>query len=808
MCYPMRNLFLFVICQFLSAVLTAQSFNVSGIIEDAEGSPLSFANVLLFRQTDSVQIKGTSADELGKFTLSGLNSGAYFLQAQYFGHESVQQSFELVSDLEVGRIVLNLQGNQLDEVVLSGSRPTIERQSDRIVFRVENTILSQQSTWDILRKAPGVILIQDKLEIRGQEATIYLNDRKVQLSSEETLDLLKGLSGDMISSVEVIPNPPARYDAQGGPVLNIKTRQNIVPGYKGSLRSQFEQAIFPKYSFGTSQFYKGGKFGLLANYGINPRKEFKQTDYYANFFDANADVYARWKTNMERTNRSLDQQATFMLDYDPSKRDRINLTTNLSTSPNKMGKYSIETVMRNALGDLDSTLLTQSNLEDDKLNITADLNFERQLQKEGAYVRTNLHHTQYNMERTQRGNSDYFTPQGAFLRNFGFSTDSRQEIDITTAQVDYFLPIEHGSFESGAKGSFINSKSRINYLDVNNTEPPFDIALSDRFQYKETVGAAYASFAKKWTSWSLKLGLRVEHTEVTGESLTLNQTNRQSYFQPFPNVNLGRQLGEKSSVNLTYNRKLTRPNYQDLNPFRFFVNENDYDQGNPNLVPNYSQNFNLNISLKNTFFIDFYYRDNGRYISPLSFQDNTNQVLLEIYQNVEKSHSYGVDFTLSTAIARFWDFYAYTSIFHEDETFLDPENPGGFLNNAVNGFYGYFSNDLTLSKDGSFTGEVSVLYLSGFLFGTYKMTETTTLNVGIRKSIGEGRAVLSLVGEDLLYRANARYISTYRTQDNGYSPFPETRLLRLGFTYNFGNYRLKSRSVNLRNAELQRIQEE
>lgn len=804
----MRNLFLFVVFQAMSTTLISQTFQVSGLIEDAEGGPLSFANILLFRSSDSVQTKGTSADELGKFTFAGLSGGAYFLQAQYFGYESAQIGFELESDMELGEVVLNLEGNLLDEVVLNGSRPTIERQSDRVIFRVENTLLSQQSTWDILRKAPGVILIQEKLEIRGQEATIYLNDRKVQLSSEETLDLLKGLSGDMISAVEVIPNPPARYDAQGGPVLNIKTRQNIVPGYKGSIRSQFEQAIFPKYSFGTSQFYKGGKFGVLANYGINPRKEFKRTEYYANFFDANSDVYARWKTKMERTNRSLDQQATIMLDYEPAKGDRLNLTSNVSTSPNKTGDYSIETLMRNALGDLDSTLQTQSALEDDKINITADLNYEHQLKKEGAYVRSNLHHTQYNMERTQRGNSDYFSPQAAFLRSFGFSTDAKQEIDITTAQFDYYTPVEYGSFETGVKGSFINSKSRINYLDVNNTAPPFDIALSDRFHYKESVGAAYASLSKKWSLWSLKLGLRLEHTEVRAQSLTLDQINSQSYFQPFPNVNVGRQLGDKSSINLTYNRKLTRPNYQDLNPFRFFVNENDYDQGNPNLVPNYSQNFNLNLSLKNTFFIDVYYRDNGRYISPLSFQDNTNQVLLEIYQNVEKSHSYGVDFTLSTSIARFWDFYAYTSIFHEDETFLDPENQGGLLNNMVDGFYGYFSNDLTLSKDGTFTGEVSVLYLSGFLFGTYKMTETTTLNVGIRKSLGEGRAVLSLVGEDLLYRANARYISTYRTQDNGYAPLPETRLIRLGFTYNFGNFRLKSRSVNVRNAELQRIQEE
>jgi hypothetical protein len=511
---------------------------------------------------------------------------------------------------------------------------------------------------------------------------------------------------------------------------------------------------------------------------------------------------------MERINRSLDQQATFMLDYDPSEKDHLNFTANLSTSPNKTGDYQINTLMRNALGVLDSTLLTTSALEDDKVNLTADLSYDHQYDKVGKYIKANIHHTQYNLNRRQKGSSDYFNPQGGFLRNFGFSTLAEQKIDITTAQLDYYSPSESGSFEAGFKGSYINSMSRIDYLDVNNTLPPFDIALSDVFKYTEGVGAAYASFTQNWDPWTLKAGLRLEHTEVSANSLTLDQINTQSYFKPFPNIFIGHTLGKESSINLSYNRKITRPNYQDLNPFRFFVNENNYEEGNPNLVPNFSQNFNLNLSLKNTFFVDFYYRDNGKYISPLSFQDNSNQVLLEIFQNVERSHSYGVDFTLSTQLAKFWDFYAYTSVFHEDEVFLDPERQEGTLNNQVNGFYGYFSNDLSFSKDGTFTGEVSVLYLSGFLYGTYKMTESTTLNIGVRKSFGEGRAVISLVGEDLLYRSNARYISRYRTQDNGYAPLPETRLFRLGFTYNFGNFRLNSRTSTIKNDELERIQED
>lgn len=797
-----------IILGVLPLALASQTYQITGTVRDTEGMALPFGNIMLLQPADSLQVKGSSADENGAFLLTGISPGQYYLQAQYFGYQSMMVPLDIQQDLRVGDLVLELEGNRLDEVVLTGSRPTIERQADRIIFKVENTTLSQEMAWDILRKAPGVIVIRDQLEIRGQTATVYLNDRKVQLTPEEILDLLKGLSGDMVSSVEVIPIPPARYDAEGGPILNIRTRQNIIPGYKGSVRAQYEQAIFPKYSFGTSQYYKGEKFGVFANYSISPRKDFKYTDSYANFFDPQGDVYARWTTDMDRTTRSLAQQATLMFDYEPSEKDKLNLTANLNTSPNKRSAYGIQTLMRNAQGVLDSTLQTTSTLEDDLLNVSADLNYERGLKKEGASLKANLHHTYYELSRDQLGSTDYFDPNGIFLRNFSFSTEALQNIHISTGQVDFYTPNPSGSFEAGVKGSYIRSKSRIDYLDVNNTEPPFDIALSDRFIYDEGVGAAYATLSRDWAPWSVKLGLRAEHTEVKARSETLDQITRQSYFELFPNLFLGYDLGEDNSLNFTYNRKLTRPNYQDLNPFRFFINENNYDQGNPNLVPNFSHNFNLNLSLKNTFFVDLYYRDNGRYISPLSFQDNENQTLIEIFQNVEQSRSYGLDFTLSTSLAPFWDLYAYTSVFHEDETFLNPDDPDQTLTNEVNGIYAYLNNNLVLSKDGGFSGEVSLVYLSGFLFGTYRMSETITLNLGLRKTLWDGRAVLSAVAEDLLRRANATYTSRYPNQDNGYSPLPETRLLRVGFTYNLGNYRLKNRSTNLRNSELQRIQDE
>nr|WP_304608080.1 outer membrane beta-barrel family protein [Lentiprolixibacter aurantiacus] len=786
----------------------SQTFQLSGRVRDAEGKTLPFANTILFKTSDSTQVAGTSADDDGYFVLKGIPQGLYFLQARYFGYESRFVALEIAADVRIGAIVMEPNGKWLDEVVISGQRPTVERKTDRIVFNVENTVITEGSSWDILRNVPGLVIVQNNLEIRGKEATIYLNDRKVQLTQAESQEFLKGLSGDLVSSVEVIPNPPASFEAEDGPVLNIRTNANINPGYKGSVRTQFTQGIFPKYSFGSSHYLKGEKFGLFANYVINPRKEFERTKTAVNYINAQNDVFARWNTELGETTRSQGQQASLMLDYNPSDQDLFNFSSNLSYSPNKVVQNQVSTEMRNAAGVLDSTLQNQSRLDEDQLNLTFDLNYERRLKKEGASLKANAHYTYYELSRQQAGFSEYFDATGNFLRDFSFSTDAFQGIDIYTGQVDYYTPVKSGSFESGFKASLIESSSRIDFFDVNDTQPPFDIDLSDNFSYQERVLAAYSSWSGQWDKWSLKLGLRAEQTDVKTRSETLQETNNQSYLELFPSLYLSRKLGENNSVNFDYSRRLDRPDYSDLNPFRYFLNENEFGEGNPGLVPNFSNNFNLNLTIKDTYFIDVYYRDNGRYISNLTFQDNINQLVRDGYQNVLESVSYGLDFTLATSITSFWYLYAYNSVFYEDETLRAEESAIETYTNKVTGIFSSLSNSFTLSEDGSFTGETSLTYLSGFLLGSYKTSEMITWNMGLRKTLWDNRAVLSLTVEDILGRANPTLTSRYANQDNSFKAVPETQFVRIGFTYNFGNYSLKDRTRSLQKSELQRLDNE
>lgn len=792
---------------FLSLPLTifAQSYAVSGTVKDGKNMAVPYANVFLLNISDTTIVKGASTNEKGFFVIENTLPNTYFIRASYIGQTSRLTPIDIQKDVAMGTIIIEEKTNTLGEVVLVSKKPTVERKADRIVFNVENTVVSQSNSWDILRKTPGVIMLQDELYIRNQVSTVYLNDRKIQLTVNELKGLLEGFSGANVKSIEVIPNPPSKYDAEGGPILNIITSKNITPGYKGNINGNFTEAIFPKYDFGTSHYFKGKKLNFYANYSIKPRKELKKDESHINFMDATNTVFSQWDNDFERTSRSLAQNASTIIDYNIDERNSLNLTANFAISPNREYKTMIKSQMSNAQNQLDSVSETQSQIERNTRNLASDLTYSHKLKKSGASLAFNTHYTHYEEDRQQLASSDYTMPSGTFIRNFSFATEAMQHTDIFTGQIDYTTPLGSFIFENGAKYSYIESKSALDYFSVNGLTLIPDPALSDDFNYNESVAAAYVSILGNWEKWSLKMGLRGEQTSAKGTSVTLNSTNNQDYFKLFPTFYALYVPTENHSFSLDYSRKLRRPRYQDLNPFKYFLNENNYNVGNPNLRPSFSHNFNFNYTLKGEYFFDVYYRDNGSFISTLSFQDNQNQTIQQLKQNVIESTSYGFDFTYSKSLNKFWFVYLYTSIFSESETFLAVESNNVQATNTVDGFYGSLSNYLTLSKNGTFTGEASLTYLSNFILGSYKVGPTTNLTLGLRKSLWNKRAVLSLTAEDILGKANARNVSKYLNQDNSYFPMLETQFVRFGFTYNFGNFRLSDNNREIDKIERDRL---
>lgn len=799
----MRPLLLFFLA-FLGycQIAHSQSYQLTGTVKDELGETIPFASVFLLQATDSVMVKGTSADEQGIFLIADIDPGLYIVQSSYIGKSSEGLPLDIRSDIKIGALIIPQQVEQLDEVVVVSARPRVERKVDRLVFNVENTVLSQSNSWDILKQTPGVILMQDELQIRNQPAVVYINDRKVQLSPSEVRSLLENYQGQNIKSVEVINNPPARYDAEGGAVLNIITNKNISLGYKGNFSSNYTQGIFPKYNFGTSHFYKTDKLNVNASYAYAPRKDFKNVQNRTNFIN-DTGVFSRWDTDFDKTNRFETHIGGISVDYTINDRNEINLTSNMQLSPKREYDNFQNTVITNGTGVLDSTFTTASFLDESKNNISGDITYKHTFKENGTLM-VNGHYTAFDLNRTQSASSNYFLPTGDFIRNYSFFTDAVQDIQIITAQVDYSKLFGSVSFETGAKASLINSDSRLQFFTENNGRV-FVPGLSDNYLYDERVYAGYISATKDWEKWSIKAGLRAEHTQSSGNSLALSTVNDLEYFELFPSVYVLHTINENHSLAFDYSRKLKRPRYEDLNPFRTFINENVFAEGNPNLVPHFSNNFNLNYTLNQEFFFDFYYRDNGNFISLYTFQDNENQILRDVTMNALKSNSYGFDFNYGKSITNNWYLYSYISIFHEEETFLALESDAFSATNSINGYYIDVTNYLTLSKDGTLKGELGLAYLSGFLLASFDMTETTNLTMGLQKSLWNKRAEISLNFNDILGKANPSFTSRYLNQDNSYSPFEELQNVRLSFTYNFGNFRLEDNKRQIEKAERDRI---
>lgn len=797
-------IFLTFFLTLLSSFVVAQEAKISGIVVDISGNPIPFANVVLYT-TDQNVVSGAITNDSGRYTISSVSQGTYFIKASFLGYKDyATEMFEITSDKELSEIQLEEVTEGLDEVTVISKKPTIVREADKLIFNVENTIASTGSAWEILKRTPGVVMKQNALTVRNNAVNVYLNDRKVELSFDEIQSLLESVGGDHIKSIEVITNPSAKYDAEGSAIINIVSSKILYAGYKGTIAARGTYGIFPKHYFGTSHYFKRKNLNVFFNYGYSPLKKTKLDEGFANYQVENIPI-SRWVQDLERKTWTKAHNANLIIDYQFNEKQKISFSAIGLYSPNEFdfvrSRYLISSFVDDSF-DINTT----SNLDSEQKNLALDMTYSYSFEK--GSLQANAHFTTYNREQSQRLSSIYSDDADAVFRNISLRSSALQDIEIYTGQIDYTTLLGDVELEAGGKVSVINSRSTINFSNIQNDDPSNGLsqAQNDDFLYDENVYAGYAILSKDIDKWRLKGGVRVEQTNSVGTSLILNQEVDLDYLEWFPSAYVQYALSENHSFSLDYSRKLSRPRYQDLNPFVYFLNENNFSRGNSGLLPSFSHQFNFNYSLLGEYFFDVYYRDNGENILSLSLQDNINEVLRTEKQNATDSKSWGLDFTHGRSITKWWYFYTYMSLFHEEETFIALESDNAIVTNDVNGFYGSFSNFLTISKDKTFTGEVSLAYSSKFLFGSYVQEATTDLTIGVKKTFWNKRAALTLSVNDVLGEANALLVSRYLNQDNGFVSIPETQNLQIGFVYNFGNFNLEDNNRSLDKLERDRLE--
>jgi hypothetical protein len=773
----------------------SQIYNITGNLKDIDNNPIAFANVLLVQSDTSVPIEGTTTDDFGDFVISDIKKGTYLLKISFLGFIEYSNDINLDKNIDLKTIILKEDLQQLDGVTIIAKRPTVKRLVDRLVFNVENSTLSNNNVLDILKQTPGVLVYDGNIKIKRSTPTIYINDRKIHLSSAEVQQLLEGTSATNIKSIEIITNPPANYEAEGGTVINIVTSKNIIAGYNGSVFGNYKQGSeYPKYSLGTSHFFKTKKINTYLNYSISPRKDYRNNDEYINFIDNNQ-IVSSWETDFKRTRENSNQTINANIDYELDKNNSLGFSTNMLISPRENTKTLVnsETEVFAADNTLDSIFNTENKLRDETFNFAFTLDYLHKFKKEGEKFSVSAHHTNYDFSSFQNVDTDYFFPDQTLIRNNRFQTFSSQNIKLFTGQLDYELPINDSSqFETGAKISNINSESILNQFNFENEIREQDLLNSDTFLYDETNYALYASFSKDWDNWSFKSGVRVEFTDIKGNSLSTNQITDNDYIKFFPSIYLLNRIDDNNEIYFNYTKRIDRPRYSQLNPFKYFLNDNAYRVGDPKLRPQIDNVFKLGYTIKGTYTFEAYYRFEDDPIREINFQDNDNKILKQINTNLEKSTSYGLDFLTFTKIVNQWNIYIQSSAFYYENQFLALETNNELERIDKWSFFLQIINYFSFLKDKSLTADISFLYISAIADGAYLISNRSGLDINLRKSLWNDRASLSLGVTDIFNTQNFSQTTKYLNQDILLNSRLENRLFTVGFNYKFGNFRLNN----------------
>ncbi|MNJ88430.1 hypothetical protein D3C87_59720 [compost metagenome] len=771
---------------------TAQH-RLSGSVKDAEGRAVPFADMALLKAQDSSAYRTALADELGRFEIGAVEKGNYIVKAGSVGMSTTYKNIEVTGDMELGDIVLARAAEMLEGVEIVSKRPVVKRLVDRMEFTVENSSLASNNAWEIVSKTPGVTTSGGGgITIRGsQSILVTINDKKVYMSGDELKQYLENTSGEDVKSVEVITNPPAKYDAQGSAVLNIKLKKAISPGYKGSINTAYVQSMYPKAITSTGHIYKGKKLSLMGRYSFGMGEYVDESTDIVRYYDENGNTASEWKSLLRRKSKSLEQHSYRLeASYELDSLNLFSIGTTGFQAPEQHGKYAAPTSITGADGQLDSLYVTMNNRKNPARNAAYNFLYERKLSEKSKLV-FNSDFTNYLSKDNQDINTTFSLPDSAPYRDVRFVSKSRQGIKLFSAQADYSNET-NGALEAGIKYGNVSANSNLDYRDAIDGVLVPNEGRTSKFLYDEWIYAGYVSYGREFGKWSVKAGLRGEYTSLEGNSVTTSEVNDQNYFKLFPTFYTMYKPSENHEIGFSYGKRISRPRYSMLNPFRVYNNNYSYFTGDPKLLPTITHNLNLLYTLKGKYNFDLFYRLEKDPSMEISYQDYETNTVVYHFTNIDKDYAFGLEFNTNLAFSGWWDAGIQSGLSYVEDRFQGID--GKLYKNGKPTYNASINNRFALNKKKDFNGEINFYYNSSSVQGTFVFTSTTNLSLALRKKILKGNGEVYGIFSDI-YRGEKINITTnYGNQYNSSDSYGDTQNFRLGFRYSFGNQKLKERN--------------
>lgn len=771
-----KTVILFIYLFLIPVFAGAQNISVSGHVYYVNKSQaLPFATIRNSRTYVEVL-----SDNKGNYTIDAAERDT--LVCSYVGCIPRQVFLDGRSRVD---IVLSSDTLHLKDVVVTGKRKPVQLSTDGLVVNVSNLRTKGKLLSEVLDQMPTLKVNDHSVEMTGKSSvSVYINHRQVYLQGQDLVAYLNSLSPDIVRKVEIISTPPAQYEAEGDiGIINIETTKAVNPGWQGRVQAVYSQARYPSVGSSVHVGYTGKKFSFTGVLLGNRGQAYTKSNY-TNYFQ-NETV----STNYPRKDREDMAQSLLTFVYDINKKNQLSAT------------FQIPLYDRSKTTDLDNTTRYRntSNLSVDSVMTSKGIERSKNylFSSEAFYAHTFNDHSELMMTLGYINN--YVNNNRSWLSSLEsedlrsadeeYTSLGHQKYNIYTAKADYDGHFQNWKLDGGYKLTYTHSSSFNSLLMQDGDGPKTDLPAADLFNYDEWINALYVNVARTFGAFSLKAGLRAEYTHTKGYSRNLDETDKNHYFRLFPVVGLMYTISNKNIFGLSYAGRVERPQYQMLNPFRWYISKYDYSVGDPFLKPAYINNLELTYLHDNAFYCKLYYSYTSNEVGRMVFLDTLN-----IQNQIEKAGNYlsistlglNVNYTLKSG-----SWFESTlsndlthSVYGSNNSAFREVKGWGCEFSADN--YFYIGDNIVLS-----------LYAEDDVPGYYNYRKTDNsflLNAGISWVNNKKTLSLKLNGNDILKTSAPRYSYYSNGVRQEFHNYYDSRFVSLALIWKFGNIFNKSKN--------------
>lgn len=768
---------------------------VSGVTKDSHGAAINGVTLSLLAAKDSSVKKLAVSKDNGQYSFIGIAAGKYLVKATSVGYTPVFSApFEMngsavsLPDLQLEKVSTNLKG-----VVVTSQKPVIEMKADKLVLNVEGTINATGSdALDLLRKSPGVQVDKDEnLSLSGKNGVqVYVDGRPSPLSGQDLANYLKSLNSSQIESIEIITNPSAKYEAAGNAgIINIRLKKNKALGTNGSVNAGWNIGTYAKYNAGINLNYRNKKVNLFGNYSYS--KGLNENIIVLNRTVADSSFNQKGVITMDNESHNFKAGADYFID----KKNTLGIMVNGTLSDPSVNNYGRTPIVYMPTGAVNRILIANNTSILKRNNVNLNANYTYTAGSKSLSV--NADHGYYDINSNQyQPNTYYDATEKNILSSVIYRMKAPTTININSVKADWEQPFKKGTLGFGGKYSNVKTDNDFRRYNVDNGLESLDKDRSNRFTYTENISAGYVNYNRALKGMALQAGVRVENTSLEGISNGQKNTGgaynaytesfKRSYTDFFPSASITFNKKPTNQYSIAYSRRIDRPNYQDLNPFEFKLDEYTFQKGNINLRPQYTNS----ISITNTY--------QYKLTTTLNYS-HVKDLFSQVFDTAEKSKAFISKQNLATqdvvalSISYPYRYKAYSMFAMLNGSYSNYQASSGAGRtvdvNAAS-LTLYVQNSIKFAK--TYTAELTAYYSAPTVFqGTIKAKSMYFADAGLSKPVLKGRGMLKASVSDVLHTFKFRGSSDFAGQHSDIRANWESTQFKLNFVYRFGSNLVK-----------------